>query len=208
VIATIVAYSALATASRTSFDRYAIPVLPFFAALSAYAVVAIASMLSATTGLRPSTLSAALLAALIALPLVRSAGITRELLGVDSRIQASTWMMAHIPAAARSVKTPYAPHDERSETFLFSQPVPPALTARVLAGKFEWAAVDSWTTERIAAASAKRNYPKVVESQEALLLEVRRRGRLVATFEGARNAQSPSVWIYQLDAERGAASRH
>jgi 4-amino-4-deoxy-L-arabinose transferase-like glycosyltransferase len=198
LIATLLAYSVLALSSQTSFDRYAIPALPLFAALSAYSVFTIASMLSRPTGLRPATLSATFLAALIALPSARSVGITRDLFGAESRIRASTWIEANAPAAALWVKTPYTPHHERAETFRFSQPVPQGLTTRVMQGDFEWAAVDSWTTDRIAMPSARRNHRDVVESQEALLLEIRRRGRLVATFEGGRKAQSPTIWIYRL----------
>jgi dolichyl-phosphate-mannose-protein mannosyltransferase len=197
-IAAIVAYSVLAISSRTSFDRYAIPVLPFFAAISAYAVFTIASMASRQPGVR-ALLSATLLVALIALPLARSIGITRELLGVESRIQASAWMRSHVSPAAFWVRTPYAPHLESAETFRFSQQVPQKLRTRLMEGDFEWAAVDSWTTERIATPAARRNHPEVVATQEALLLEIRRRGQLVATFEGWRKAQSPTVWIYHFE---------
>lgn len=92
-------YLLLLSTSKTIFPRYAIPLVPFMAILSALAIRTVTSLVKKALASR-TILVAASLAAL--LPQMRSSVLYSHMLTrTDTRIQARRWIMEHLPAGSR-----------------------------------------------------------------------------------------------------------
>jgi len=95
------------------FGRWLMPIFPILALLAAFAALALARAGAARMGGRPRWARAAagalLVAAILAQGLIYSVHSGIVLSRADTRAQARTWMLAHIPAGSHIVAEPVSP---------------------------------------------------------------------------------------------------
>lgn len=178
--------------------RWALPILPLAALISAHGLVTSVSRLRHTAWQSlAQPLLIGLTVAAIATPGVRSVQLSLQDATPSTRVEARTWLLEQLPADARLIQEPYTAllsNDPRVTNSALSLGTEQTVADYRRAG-YTHLVISSYMYERFLAESAR--YPKEVAFYETLLHQT----KVLTTFTPSWWQGGPTIQVYALQAQ-------
>jgi 4-amino-4-deoxy-L-arabinose transferase-like glycosyltransferase len=195
LIGAIVLFLAGISLSPLHWLRWALPIFPFAALVSAYGLMTVVTGLSrfASESLRQPLLIG-LIAVAIAAPGLRAVQLSLQDATPSTRVAARAWLIHHLPAEARLIQEPYTAlvgDDPRVTTIELSLGTEQTVDAYRCAG-YTHLVISSYMYDRFLAEAAR--YPAEVDFYQTLLQQT----EPVATFTPSWLQGGPTLQVYAI----------